>query len=144
MRRGLAIITFIGLLAGSVALWLGTGCCGDTDCCKTGICPMHNVKHSAFNPHVLENDTRCHHSPDAPLPGPAAQCRATGECSLQFQALHLAPQLRAVLPGLPAVIWLSEARAERGISSAAPATGFGIPPFEPPRLPTFSSSLLIQ
>ena len=134
VRRALAIIAFLSLLTSSAAVWSAAGCCGDSDCCQSGTCPMHHPKRSAPPDGAAAPATHCHYADEVPSRERAAQCSAAGACSHRAQAVNLGPQLRAVLPSSLTESTTFVARAELMALGAAPASGFVSTPYEPPRL----------
>jgi len=134
MRRGLAIFAFLSLLVSSTAVWPAAGCCGVSDCCKSGMCPMHHQKRSASSGEAAGRETHCQHAASNPLEEQPARCHAAGDCSHQSQATHISPQMRAVLPTFSAASPIRNVRAEKMLVQAAVRSGFDSLPFEPPRL----------
>ena len=129
VRRAIAILAFIGLLAGPVSAWSMEGCCGDADCCKSGICPMRAKQ---ANSQHADEAMHCHRSDTAPAP--ASNCDAGAQCRGQAHPLRPAPLPRAVLPDAPAIAVPKAARTELQTSAPIPVKGFLPTPFQPPRL----------
>jgi hypothetical protein len=134
MRRALAIFAFVSLLVFSAALESPSGCCGDSDCCKSGFCPMHHQKRDALPSDSAGQDQHCQHATNTPSQEQAAQCRVFGGCTPQIEAARMAPQMRAILLDSPESEQLLVVRVARNGAHPASALGFVSPPFEPPRL----------
>jgi len=128
VRKAIAIFALVSLLAGPISVWPAAGCCGDTDCCKSGICPMH-ASH-AKSTDAAESE-HCHHAEEAPAPAP--ECAAKAQCTGQSRQLHPAPQPRGVLSAATVMPLLAGTGSVGAKIPMAPTAGFVPIPFEPPR-----------
>jgi len=117
------------LVAGPIGGWPAGNCCGDADCCKSGVCPMHR---NAVKSQDQDEAMQCHHAHAAPQP--ASKCNASAQCSGHAEKWHAAPLPRGVLSApaaIPAPMAKREAIATVPVRSRQ---GFIPVPFEPPRL----------
>jgi len=127
VRRAIAILALVSLVAGPISAWPVEGCCGDADCCKSGICPMHPkpAKSQADEP------MQCHHTDAARAND--SKCHASAQCTGRARQLHPAPLPRGVLSAVTVIPMPAGKRAHMESLPIAPALGFDPVPFEPPR-----------
>jgi len=128
MRKVLAIVALVGLLAGPASVWSAAGCCGEADCCKSGICPMHAKPATAEK---ADEPMHCHHAEAAPER--TSNCKVDGQCSGKKQQAQQVPAQRAVLTMGATIPAPEKVRAARAPLPIEAALGFIPLPFEPPR-----------
>jgi len=130
MQRIVAILALVSLLAGPAAAWLTGNCCGEPDCCKSGICPMHahHAKQAASS-----EEMPCHGTQQATEP--ASKCDGARQCSQRAQAVSVAPQPPGILAAAPVVEAPHATRDSVAMSDSMAVRGFALLPFQPPRLP---------
>jgi len=116
VQRAIAILALVSLLAVPLAAWpTDDCCCCDKNCCKSGMCPMH--RHRGTKAGETE-----------PLCGEGIQCT----CPMPHTQIAPAPPaVLSVPPQMPGPERLETATVA---GPSAPARGFVLPPFEPPRL----------
>jgi len=129
MRRTLAILALVSLLAGPAAAWPLGNCCADADCCKSDICPMH-ARHE--KPASASEAMHCHGAQTAPEP--ASKCDGSVQCSQRAQTPTIAPQPRGVLAATPMLETPGVSRTPVATREFHAALGFVPVPFQPPRL----------
>jgi len=128
VRRAIAILALVSLVAGPIAAWPVEGCCGDADCCKSGICPMH-PEHAKSQD--ADEPMPCHHAASAPEP--VSKCKVSAQCTGQARQLHPAPLPHGVLSAAASIPMPAGKCAHMESLPIAPALGFDPVPFEPPR-----------
>jgi len=136
VRRAIAILALISLLAGPASAWTAGGCCAVADCCKSGICPMH-AKPAKAHQDAADGAMHCHHQ-DAQAEQASRngepKCSASARCHGTGIAVHPGPLPRGILTA--AEVMLPPATVGAGITTPekAAARGFVRTPFEPPRM----------
>jgi len=135
MRRALASLQVCVLVISMLAAWSAPAC-EEMACCKKGqMCPAH-AKHSRKNnKNEKPAEMPCaHHAKAAPSAEPAAADCAMSACCPE-------PQGPAAVPALGKMILAKPDHLERPDSvvrvvtrsAASEASGYIVPPFEPPR-----------
>jgi hypothetical protein len=139
VRRTIAILALVSLLGGPVMAWPAVGCCGDADCCKSGICPMH-AKSAKAHTDAADEAMHCHHQDaqasqaEQAAPSGEPKCSAKTRCQAAGSAVHPAPLPRWILTAAEAMLPPATARAPIAAPEKAAARGFVRTPFEPPRM----------
>jgi hypothetical protein len=133
MRRLLAIIALASLLGSPAAVLTTANCCGQPDCCRSGMCPMHRTSQISQPPADDEERGMHCHAAKKEQKQSVPDCVAGNSCNHSKQISLFAPLPRAVMS--------ASAPLEAPIASRAPLStiagrlipGFPAPPFDPPR-----------
>jgi hypothetical protein len=142
MSRAIALFALFSLLLGPLGLWDAAGCCGSTDCCKAGLCPMRRAAGAATSdsPAAAKNaevEAHCHgaaaKAATPPVQDAGTKCGAEARCSHPVQQANLTPSVRAVVATALRFVTPQVGRAAHFAERASVAIGFTSVPVEPPR-----------